>query len=106
MSDFDKRLKDELHKRTAEESHGLKDEIWNGLEKELLNEEKGSVRNMKKKGRIISVIGVIAAGLLIALSLQTETGSTFIKCAKDMFAPVKEITQGRRTGLGIRGPFK
>ena len=29
MSDFDKRVKDELHKRTAEESHGLKDEIWN-----------------------------------------------------------------------------
>lgn len=94
MSDFDKRVKDELHKRTAEESHGLKDEIWNELEKELFNEERGDVRKMKKKGRIISVIGVIAAGLLIALSLQTDTGSAFIKSVKDMFAPEKEITQG------------
>jgi uncharacterized protein YxeA len=64
----------------------LKDEIW--------NEERADVRKLKKKGHIISVIGVIAASLLIALSLQTDTGSAFIKSLKDMFAPEKEITQG------------
>ena len=52
------------------------------------------MRKLKKKGRIISVIVVIAAGLLITLSLQTDTGSSFIKSVKDMFAPEKEITQG------------
>jgi hypothetical protein len=93
MSNFDKRVKDELHKRTTEESQGLKDEIWNGLEQELFKEERGDVRKLKKKGSINSVIGVIAAGLLIALSLQTDTGSAFIKSVKDMFAPEKEITQ-------------
>ncbi|WP_210470743.1 hypothetical protein [Sporosarcina sp. 6E9] len=94
MSDFEKRVKDELHKRTAEESHGLQDEIWNELEQELFNEDRGDVQKLKKKGRIISVIGLIAAGLLIAFSLQTDTGSAFIQSVKDMFVPEKEITQG------------
>jgi uncharacterized protein YxeA len=94
MSNFDKRVKDELHRRTTEESQGLKDEIWNGLEQEVFKEERADVRKLKKKGHIISVIGVIAASLLIALSLQTDTGSAFIKSLKDMFAPEKEITQG------------
>ncbi|MBO1911628.1 hypothetical protein J4G37_43415, partial [Microvirga sp. 3-52] len=89
MSDFEKRVKDELHKRTAEESHGLQDEIWNELEQELFNEDRGDVQKLKKKGRIISVIGLIAAGLLIAFSLQTDTGSAFIQSVKDMFVPEK-----------------
>lgn len=93
MSNLDKQIKDELQKRTAQESIGLKDEIWNELEKELFTEEKGDVRNMKKKSRVISLIAVIAAGLLIALSLQTDTGSALIKGFKDMFAPDKEIIQ-------------
>ena len=49
---------------------------------------------MKKKNRIIPLIGVIAAGLVIALSLQTETGSAFIKGAKDMFDPKKKLLKG------------
>ena len=35
----------------------------------------------------------VAAGLLIALSLQTDTGTAFVKEIKDMFVPEKQIIQ-------------
>lgn len=92
MSNLDKRIKEELHKRATEESYGLKGEIWNELEKELFTEEKGEVRKMK--GRTIALLVAIAAGLFIIFSLQTNTGSALIKGIKDMFAPEKEIIQG------------
>ena len=96
MSHFDKRAKEELHKRTQQDTNGLKDEIWNGLEKELFSEEKvykGEVKKMKKKNRVIPIIITTAAALVIVFSLQTDTGMAFIKGIKDMFVPEKEITQ-------------
>jgi hypothetical protein len=96
MSNFDERAKEVFHKRTEQETIGLKDEIWNGLEKELFSEEKGNrgeVKKMKKKNRYIPVIITAAAALVIAFSLQTDTGLAFIKGIKDMFVPEKEIIQ-------------
>lgn len=94
MSNFDERVKKEIHTRTAHDTTGLKDEIWNELEQELFSEKRGDVKNMKKRNRVIPLIGIIAAGLLIALSLQTDTGSALIKGIKDLFVPEKEIIQG------------
>jgi hypothetical protein len=96
MNQFDKRVNEELHKRTEQETIGLKDEIWSGLEKELFNEEqvnKGEMKTMKKKNRIIPMIVTAAAAFIIAFSLQTDTGLAFIKGIKDIFVPEKEIIQ-------------
>lgn len=96
MSNFDERAKEALDKRTDQETIGLKDEIWNGLEKELFSEEnvnRGDVKKMKKKNRVIPIIITTAAALVIAFSLQTDTGMAFMKGIKDMFVPEKEITQ-------------
>lgn len=93
MSNFDEQVKNELRERIAQESHGLKDEIWTGLEKELFKEEKGVVRKMKKKKHILPLIVAIAAGLLIVLGIQTNTGNAWIKSIKDMFVPEKEMIQ-------------
>ena len=96
MSNFDERAKEALDKRTEQETIGLKDEIWNGLENELFSEEKvnrGEVKKMKKKNRVIPIIITTAAALVIAFSLQTDTGMAFMKGIKDMFVPEKEITQ-------------
>ena len=96
MSNFDERAKEDLHKRTEQETIGLKDEIWNSLEKELFSEEnvnRGEVKKMKKKNRVIPIIITTAAALVIAFSLQTDTGMAFMKGIKDMFVPEKEIIQ-------------
>ena len=96
MSHFDKRAKEELHKRTQQDTNGLKDEIWNVLDKELFGEEKinkGEEKKMKKKNRVIPIIITTAAALVIVFSLQTDTGMAFIKGIKDMFVPEKEIIQ-------------
>ncbi len=96
MSNFDERAKEALDKRTEQDTIGLKDEIWNGLEKELFSEEKvnrGDVKKMKKKNRVIPIIITTAAALVIAFSLRTDTGMAFMKGIKDMFVPEKEITQ-------------
>ena len=92
MSSFDNHIKDELNKRAKEESLGLKEEIWSELEQELFeNDKKGGGRKMKK--RRLPLFIAIAAGLLIVLSFQTNTGTAFIKGIKDMFASEKEIVQ-------------
>ncbi|NYF23200.1 hypothetical protein [Sporosarcina sp. JAI121] len=96
MSQFDKRVDKELKKRTELETIGLKDEIWSSLEKELFSDEqanKGEMKTMKKKNRVIPIIITTAAALAIAFSLQTDTGMAFIKGIKDMFVPEKEINQ-------------
>ncbi|KAA0955905.1 hypothetical protein FQ087_15110 [Sporosarcina sp. ANT_H38] len=96
MSNFDKLAKEILDKRTEQETIGLKDEIWNGVEKELFSEEsvnKGDVKNMKKKNRVVPIIITTAAALLIAFSLQTDTGMAFMKGIKDLFVPTKEVIQ-------------
>jgi len=95
MSNFDERAKEALDKRTEQETIGLKDQIWNDLEKELFSEEKvnrGDLKKLKKKNRIIPII-ITTAALIIAFSLQTDTGLAFMKGIKDMFVPEKEITQ-------------
>ena len=48
---------------------------------------------MKKKNRVIPIIITAAAALVIAFSLQTDTGMAFMKGIKDMFVPEKEIIQ-------------
>jgi len=96
MSNFDERAKEALDKRTDQETIGLKEKIWNDLEKELFSEEKvnrGAVKILKKKNRVIPIIITTAAALIIAFSLQTDTGMAFIKGIKDMFVPEKVITQ-------------
>lgn len=96
MSNIDKKAKDDLHARTETEIHGLKDEIWNSLENELFSEVKqpgGDVRKMKKRNRLIPLIITVAAGVVIAFSLQTDSGEAFVKGIKDMFVPEKEVIQ-------------
>jgi hypothetical protein len=96
MNHFEERAKEELHKRTERETHGLKEEIWNGLEKELFNEEKsnrGEVKKIKKKNRILPATLTAVAALAIVFSLTTDTGMAFMKGIKDLFIPEKEIIQ-------------
>jgi len=96
MSNIDKKAKKDLQARTEKDSHGMKDEIWNALENELFSEEKqprGVVKKMKKRNRVIPLIITVAAGVVIALSLQTDTGEAFVKGIKDMFVPEKEVIQ-------------
>lgn len=96
MSNFDDRAKDEIHARTDKDIRGLKEEIWNELEKELFSKEKlnrGDLREMKNKNRLIPLIVTVAAGVLIAFSLQTDTGMAFMKGIKEMFVPEKEVIQ-------------
>lgn len=96
MSNFDERAKNEIHRRTDQDTIGLKDEIWNSLEKELFSEEranKGEIKTLKKKNRVIPIIITTAAAIVIAFSLQTDTGMAFIKGIKEMFVPEKEINQ-------------
>lgn len=91
MNNFDQQVTEEMNIRTANDTAGLKDDIWSGLEKELFNKE---TKKIKRKSLTISSIGIIAAGLLIAFSLHTDTGSALIKGIKDLFVPEKEIIQG------------
>src|SRR6185437_16923896 len=66
------------------------------LEQELFNDEKvnrGEVKKLKKKNRIIPVIITAAAALAIVFSLTTDTGMAFMKGIKDLFVPEKEIIQ-------------
>lgn len=96
MSNFDKRATDELHARTDKDLQVLKDQIWQELEQELFSEDpikRSEVKKLKKKNYAIPLIITIAAGLLIALSLQTDTGSAFVKEIKEMFVPEKQIIQ-------------
>ncbi len=93
MSNYDDNVKEKLRKRAAEKSLGLKDEIWNELELELFDHvQKREVRKMKRG--LLPFIIAIAAGLLIVISFQTNTGTALIKGIKDMFVPEKEIIQG------------
>ena len=96
MSNFDKRATDELHARTDKHLQVLKDQIWQELEQELFSEDpikRSEVKKLKKKNYAIPLIITVAAGLLIALSLQTDTGEAFVKGIKDMFVPEKEVIQ-------------
>lgn len=93
MSTFDEKDKKELTQRIDRESSGIKEEVWDGLEQQLFSEDKGAVKRLKKKNRIIPVLVAVAAAILLAFTLQTDTGSAFIKGIKDMFVPEKEIIQ-------------
>lgn len=96
MSNIDKKAIDALHARTEKDSLGLKDEIWITLENELFSEEKKTrkdIRKTKKISRVIPLIITAAAGILITLILQTDTGAAFVKGIKDMFVPEKEVIQ-------------
>ena len=93
MSNIDKKVIDDLHARTEKDSLGLKDEIWIMLENELFSEDKKNIRKTKKRSRVIPLIITVAAGILITLSLQTDTGAAFVNGIKDMFVPEKEVIQ-------------
>lgn len=96
MSNFDKKATDELHARTDKHLQVLKDEIWKELEQELFSEnplKRREIKKLKKRKFAIPLIITVAAGLLIALSLQTDTGEAFVKGIKDMFVPEKEVIQ-------------
>jgi len=96
LSNFDKKAKDDFKARTDKDTQGMKDEIWNALENELFTNNqtpRGDVRKMKKKNRVVPIIVTVAAGVLIAFSLQTDTGTAFMKSIKEMFVPEKEVIQ-------------
>jgi len=96
MSNIDKKATDDLHARTEKDSLGMKDEIWIMLEKELFSEDKKTrknIRKTKKRSRLIPLIITVAAGILITLSLQTDTVAAFLNGIKDMFVPEKEVIQ-------------
>lgn len=96
MSNFDKKATDELHDRTDKHLQVLKDQIWEELEQELFSEntlKRREIKKLKKRKFAIPLFITMAAGLLIALSLQTDTGEAFVKGIKDMFVPEKEVIQ-------------
>jgi predicted small secreted protein len=96
VSNFDKRATDELHSRTDKHLQVLKDQIWQELEQELFSEDpikRSEVKKLKKRNYAIPLIITVAAGLLIAFSLQTDTGTAFVKEIKEMFVPEKQIIQ-------------
>ncbi|MHA6260898.1 hypothetical protein ACXYMX_13515 [Sporosarcina sp. CAU 1771] len=91
MSDLDKKVKEDVYKRTTHETYGMQDEIWGKLDKVLFNHKK---KEVKKKNRFVPLGITIAASLFLLFSLQTNTGSALIKGIKDMFTPEKEMIQG------------
>ena len=96
MSNIDKKAIDDFHARTEKDSIELKDEIWFMLENKLFSEEKNTrnnIRKTQKRSRVIPLIITVVAGILITFSLQTDTGTAFVKGIKDMFVPEKEVIQ-------------
>lgn len=96
MSDFDKKATEELHARTDKHLQVLKDQIWEELEQELFSEKplkRREIKKLKKRKFALPLIITVAAGLLIALSLQTDTGTALMKEIKEMFVPEKEVIQ-------------
>ena len=96
MSNFDEKAKADIKTRTDKDTEGLKNEIWNALEQELFTENqtpRGEVKKMKRKNRVMPILVTVAAGVLIVFSLQTDTGTAFMKNIKEMFVPEKEVTQ-------------
>ena len=73
MSNIDKKAMDDLH---AREKKTRKD-----------------IRKTKKTSRLIPLIITVATGILITLSLQTDTGTAYVKGMKDMFVPEKDVIQ-------------
>lgn len=54
---------------------------------------KGRMSKVKKRNKAIPLFITFTAALLIALSLQTDKGTAFMKEIKDMFLPEKEVIQ-------------
>ena len=90
MSKFDEQMKRELEKHTDADVHELKDDIWNEINNELFE---GRRTTMKRRKRWIPAALIAAAALVLAFTLQTDSGLALIKGIKDMFAPEKEIIQ-------------
>ncbi|WP_394191363.1 hypothetical protein [Paenisporosarcina quisquiliarum] len=94
MSNFDKRVKEELHVRTEKHIQKMKGEIWNELEQELFTNNKGESNKLKKRKKGKAIVWLIAsAALLLMLSLQSETGQALKSEIKDLFIPEKEVIQ-------------
>lgn len=94
MSNFDKRVREELHVQTDKHTQKMKDEIWNELEQELFTNNKGESNKLKKRKKGKAIVWLIAsAALLLMLSLQTETGQALKSEIKDLFVPEKEVIQ-------------
>lgn len=90
MSKFDERIKNDLAKRTEKDVNDLKEEIWNGINQELFERRRTKV---KRKKRWLLPVMITAAAIILAFTLQTDSGLALIKNIKDMFAPEKEIIQ-------------
>lgn len=90
MSKFDDQMKRELEKHTDADVHELKDDIWNEINKELFESRRIT---MKRRKRWIPAALIAAAALVLAFTLQTDSGLALIKGIKDMFAPEKEVIQ-------------
>ena len=96
MSNFDNRVKEELHVQTEKHTQKMKDEIWNELEQELFTNKryKGESNKLKKRKRGKAIVWLIAsAAILIMFSLQTKTGQALKSEIKDLFVPEKEVIQ-------------
>jgi len=96
VSNFDNRVKEELHVQTEKHTQKMKDEIWNELEQELFTNKryKGESNKLKKRKRGKAIVWLIAsAAILIMFSLQTKTGQALKSEIKDLFVPEKEVIQ-------------
>lgn len=91
MSKFDKRIEQELSEHTEKDARALEEDIWKGINEELF--ERRTFEMKKRPKRWMPAVAVIAAALVLAFTLQTESGSAIMKSVKDMFAPEKEIIQ-------------
>lgn len=90
MSNFEEHVKKALYKQTDDVVNELQEDIWSHLDEELF---KGRKHKVKKRKGLISAVIVAAAAVIIAFTLQTDTGLAIIKSVKDMFVPEKEIIQ-------------
>ena len=71
MSKFDEQMKRELEKHTDADVHELKDDIWNEINNELFE---GRRTTMKRRKRWIPAALIAAAALVLAFTLQTDSG--------------------------------
>lgn len=73
-----------------------KKEIWGNIENELFDfEKKRGSKVMKKNRKKFSMLGVVAATMLVLVfvGVGTDTGDAMVDKIKSMFVPEKEIVQ-------------
>lgn len=92
---LDEKIKESLLKET-DASLRLKKDIWENIETQIKNDnfhkEVKSMRKNRKKS-IFTSIGLVAAAIVIAFSLNTNAGKAAVNKIKNLFVPEKVIEQ-------------